>query len=147
MKNKLITLSAVIVLAVAAWSQTRAVEAQLPAAAGTFVRMIVSSTSRLVALGPSLIIGGTPTAPTLDVNPASIPAVLIRNKAVALTFTSGTLTLPDVPLPNTTVDLFVGGLYQEPGVDYTLNGVTITPTVAAVPIWTASGRVIAKYFF
>lgn len=140
----LLTLAA---LAAAALSQTRVADEQLPGAPGTFLRMIVSSTSRLVGLGPSLVIGGTPTAPLLDVNPASIPTVTIRNKAVSLTFTSGSVTLPDAPLANTTVDVYVGGLYQEVGFDYTLSGSTLTPTAAGLPVWQRQGKVIAKYFF
>lgn len=140
----LVTLAA---LGAVALSQTRAVEEQLPAGTGTFLRMIVASVSRQVGLGPSLVIGGTPTAPLLDVNPASIPTVTIRNKAVSLTFTSGSVTLPDAPLANTTVDVYVGGFYQEIGVDYTISGSSLTPTVAGLPVWQRQGKVIAKYFF
>lgn len=47
-----------------------------------------------------------------------------------------TFTLAQTPLENgstePSVDLYIDGLYQTPGVDYTISGVTITMTVAPV---------------
>lgn len=47
-----------------------------------------------------------------------------------------TFTLANTPLENgstePSVDLYLNGLYQTPGVDYTISGVTITMTIAPV---------------
>lgn len=41
-----------------------------------------------------------------------------------------TFTLSEVPVENDAIEIFLNGLYQEPGVDYSISGTTITMTTA-----------------
>lgn len=97
-----------------------------------------------LVLDPPTTAGGPPTLRAI-VPPTPPPApVVIREKALAVTYGGQPITLPDTPLAGTVVKLYWGALMQRPGLDYTVVGAVVTLLGTG---WTAGDPLLITYFW
>lgn len=88
------------------------------------------------------IVAPTPTSgPVLRLK--TPPQAAIREKAVRLTFSGGSVALPDAPLAGTVVKISWNGLLQDPTSDYTVSGNVVTPAAGR---WIAGDVLVVVYF-
>lgn len=96
-------------------------------------------------VGALLLLAATPRpsgpvfVDSVSLNTSASGLILTRNA------TTGALTLPSTPAPAISLSLYVNGVRQTAGIDYTLAGTVATPVAAKVTEFVAATEITADY--